>query len=89
MLGKGWSKDGRSQANPTLAPGERYEGWEKGDRRMGEARQSPPLPQAMGMKDGERVDQGWESSYIFQTQFPVHFLEEFACFLPIDHEVSV
>ena len=37
---------------PTLYPYKGYEGWVKGGQKVGEARQSPPLSHASGMKDG-------------------------------------
>ena len=88
-MGKGWTKGGNRQRNPTLIPGNGYEGWGKGGQKVGIVRETPPLPQAMGMKGGKRVGIGRASSVIFQTQFPVHFLKEFACFLPIDYEVGI
>ena len=36
------------------------EGWEKGGRSVGEARQCPPFTHARGMKGGERVDEAWD-----------------------------
>ena len=57
-----WVKGGRSQAIPTLAPGKGYEGWGKGGQKVGIVRESPPLPQATGIKGGGRVDKRWESS---------------------------
>ncbi|PQD95054.1 hypothetical protein CYL18_12060 [Pradoshia eiseniae] len=59
-----WAKGGRSQANPTLAPGKGYEGWVKCGRKVGEARHHPPLPQAKGMKGGSSVVERWEKSGI-------------------------
>ncbi len=32
----------------------------KGGRKVGEARQCPPFPQATGMKGGQRVAERWE-----------------------------
>ncbi|PQD94063.1 hypothetical protein CYL18_16455 [Pradoshia eiseniae] len=55
-MGKGRSKGGKSQAIPTLISGNRCEGWSKGGRKVGKARQSPPFPQAKGVKGGQRVD---------------------------------
>ncbi|WP_236636526.1 hypothetical protein, partial [Pradoshia eiseniae] len=41
-----WPKDGESQAVPTLYPGKEGEGWEKGGRKAGEARELPPYAHA-------------------------------------------
>ena len=46
----------------TLCPGNVYEGWGKGERKMGKARQCPAYAQATGRKGGKRVDERWESS---------------------------
>ncbi|PQD94061.1 hypothetical protein CYL18_16445 [Pradoshia eiseniae] len=59
-MGKGRPKGGKSQAIPTLYPGKGGEGWSKGGRKVGKARQSPPLSQATGVKGGQRAVEGWE-----------------------------
>ncbi|PQD97196.1 hypothetical protein CYL18_04810 [Pradoshia eiseniae] len=59
-VGKGCPKGGKSQAMPTLCPGNRYERWGKGVRKVGEARQCPPFAQTTGRKGGNRVSEKWE-----------------------------
>ena len=63
-VGKVWEEDGKSQAMPTLFTGKRYEGWEKGVRKVGKARQCPPFAQATGMRGGKRVFERWEKSQV-------------------------
>ena len=61
-MGKGWPKGGRSQALPTLYPGEVGEGWEKGGQKVGIVRESPPNAQAKQVKDGKRVIEEWSKA---------------------------
>ena len=64
-MGKRWSKDERSQALPTLYPGNAGEGWEMGGRKMGKARHFPPYSQTNRAKDGNRGGQKMEEARHF------------------------